>query len=99
MAKLVKQKKASNAKETKTTASKTRAAKNSKKVVDLEKSDNDDDNESEDQQEIPTENGHNENRSTLLDDCEKAFGTHDLYKILDVVKGKATPNDSEYFFD
>jgi hypothetical protein len=99
MAKLVKNKKETSSKQTKASEPKKRATKKDKKAVDLEKSDDEqDDSEGTEEQEIPNDNGHNENRSTLLDDCDKAFGTHDLYKILDLDKSKATSTDSNTFF-
>ncbi len=98
MAKLVKTKKDTNGKQTKTSESKKRATKKDKKVVDLDNSDQEDDNDEEsEEQEMENDNGHNENRSTLLDDCKTTFGTHDLYKILDLDKSKATQTDSNSF--
>jgi hypothetical protein len=98
MAKLVKSKKETNGKQSKTAEPKKRATKKDKKAVDLENSDQEDDDNDEDQDDgLPNDNGHNENRSTLLDDCLKAFGNNDLYKILDLDKSKATQTDSNYF--
>jgi hypothetical protein len=94
MAKLGKSKSAAAGKNSKS-ASSTKQS-NGKKVVDLNKEE-ENEMESSEGNEVDDETAdqNQEKKSNLLKECQKLFGSTDLYKIFDLEKSKATKNDSK----